>query len=54
VHASSGKEARKPVNLLDRAILRHWVTSSKSYDVEFRTNLGKIPFAKKIFWNFYL
>jgi len=23
LHASSGKEARKPVNLLDRAILKH-------------------------------
>ena len=29
LHASSGKEARKPVNLLDRAILRLWVISSK-------------------------
>jgi len=42
------------VNLLDRAVLSHWVTSSKSYDVELKKKLGKVHFAKKIRGTFYL
>jgi len=65
VHVSSGNEARKPVNVLVRAILRHWVTSSKSYDVEFRKKFNQNTFcgenilnilfiasSERINWNF--